>query len=407
MRLLFVVQRYGEDIAGGSEQCCRLFCEHLARNGHQVTVATSCAKSYTDWANEFEPGYETINNVAVKRFPVDRPRDAKRFTSVDASVVWESYPTPLATQELWVDEMGPRTIEMATWLESQVTKFDAMIFFTYLYYPTIRGLQAVAGKIPTLFQPTAHVEPHISVPLFDQLFRLPDGFAFLSKEEANLVNTRFGHRPVEDIVGVGTDLDLHGVGHRFRERHNLGNDPFLLYVGRIDPGKGSLEAFEYFAAYKKRNPSNLKFVVVGDSVMHLPDHPDVISTGFVAEQEKLDAIDACTIFLQPSYFESFSMALTEAWALRCAALVQGRCEVLSGHADRSGGALKYEGFAEFEAAVDLLLENQEIIDELGTNGRSYVEENYQWEHVIFRYEKLLKEVIKSFEEQRLQRSTGR
>ena len=101
------------------------------------------------------------------------------------------------------------------------------------------------------------------------------------------------------------------------------------------------------------------------------------------------------------------MALTEAWALRCAALVQGRCEVLSGHADRSGGALKYEGFAEFEAAVDLLLENQEIIAELGTNGRSYVEENYQWEHVIFRYEKLLKEVIKSFEEQRLQRSTGR
>ena len=77
MRLLFVVQRYGEDIAGGSEQCCRLFCEYLVRNGHQVTVATSCAKSYTDWANELEPGNQTINGVTVQRFPVDRPRDPK------------------------------------------------------------------------------------------------------------------------------------------------------------------------------------------------------------------------------------------------------------------------------------------------------------------------------------------
>ena len=154
MRLLFVVQRYGEDIAGGSEQCCRLFCEHLVRNGHQVTVATSCAKSYTDWANELEPGVQTINGVTVQRFPVDRPRNPEKFSSVDASVVWEGYATPLATQELWVDEMGPRTIEMSSWLESQVSEFDVMIFFTYLYYPTIRGLQAVAGRVPTLFQPT-------------------------------------------------------------------------------------------------------------------------------------------------------------------------------------------------------------------------------------------------------------
>ena len=96
------------------------------------------------------------------------------------------------------------------------------------------------------------------------------------------------------------------------------------------------------------------------------------------------------------------MALTEAWSLRCAALVQGRCEVLSGHADRSGGAVKYDGFAEFEAAVDLLLENQEIIEELGINGRSYVEENYQWSRIISRYEKLLEEVVVAFNQRRTQ-----
>ena len=46
------------------------------------------------------------------------------------------------------------------------------------------------------------------------------------------------------------------------------------------------------------------------------------------------------------------MVLTESFAQRRPALVQRRCAVLEGHARRSGGALPYSGFAEFEAAVD-------------------------------------------------------
>ena len=54
----------------------------------------------------------------------------------------------------------------------------------------------------------------------------------------------------------------------------------------------------------------------------------------------------------------------------------------------------------FEAAVDLLLEESENDEELGTNGRSYVEENYQWDQIISRYEKLLEGVVVAFNEQR-------
>ena len=40
MRLLYVVQRYGETIAGGAEQHCREMAERMARRGHHVEVAT-------------------------------------------------------------------------------------------------------------------------------------------------------------------------------------------------------------------------------------------------------------------------------------------------------------------------------------------------------------------------------
>jgi glycosyltransferase involved in cell wall biosynthesis len=93
--------------------------------------------------------------------------------------------------------------------------------------------------------------------------------------------------------------------------------------------------------------------------------------------------------VQPSYFESFSIVLCEAWVQNRPALVQGKCEVLRGQAMRSGGAIPYEGFAEFEASVDFLLQNPEVADQMGLSGHEYVRKNYGWDTVMEGVEKAL------------------
>ncbi len=55
MRLAFVVQRYGLDIAGGAEYHCRLVAEHMARHA-EVEVLTTCATDYITWANHYPEG---------------------------------------------------------------------------------------------------------------------------------------------------------------------------------------------------------------------------------------------------------------------------------------------------------------------------------------------------------------
>ena len=87
---------------------------------------------------------------------------------------------------------------------------------------------------------------------------------------------------------------------------------------------------------------------------------DNIDTG-----DRMQTTAGSLALVQPSYFESFSMVLTEAWALRRPALVQGACAVLRGQAERSGGAIPYEGFAELEAAIDLLVADPSLRRAMG------------------------------------------
>jgi glycosyltransferase involved in cell wall biosynthesis len=195
------------------------------------------------------------------------------------------------------------------------------------------------------------------------------------------------------VVGVGVDLNAKGSGERFRTTYGLGDTPYLLYVGRIDAGKGSLEMFDYFRAYRDRSGSELKLVIVGEPVLTLPADDSVIVTGYLTEQEKTDAIAGCTAFLQPSYYESFSMALTEAWAQRRAAIVQGRCDVLAGQAARAAGGFSYVGFAQFEAVVEELTAHPDVAAALGENGRAYVERMYRWDSIMDRYDTLLEQTM--------------
>lgn len=394
MHLLYVVQRYGREVAGGAELHCRQFATRLARQGHDVEVVTTCAVNYLDWANEEPSGTTEIDWVTVHRLPTGRRRDLSLFGPLNGRVTWGRKPIAFHLQQEWMRAQGPDVPGLAGWLDENVARFDAVIFFTYLYATTYHGLARVAGRAPTVLHPTAHDEPPLSLPLFDSVFRRPDAFAFSTDEEEALVRGRFRVTQPSSVVGIGFDLDAVGDGAAFRRDHGLGEAPYLVVVGRVDPAKGSEELFDFFVAYKELRPGPLKLVVVGEPVRPLPAHPDVVVTGFVGDNVKRGAVDGAVAVVQPSYFESFSMVVAEGWAQRKPALVQGRCAVLAGHARRSGGALPYHGYAEFEAAVDLITSGPELAGHLGSAGRRYVEANFSWDVVLDRYEALLDRVAR-------------
>lgn len=393
MRLLFVVQRYGHEIAGGAETFCREFATRLTRRGHDVTVVTSQARSYVDWANELPGGTSTIDGVTVHRLPVLHPRPDDAFGPLNARVL-HSRMVPSHLQESWMKMQGPLLTTLPAWLTEHGSGFDAIVFYTYLYYSTWAGLPVASAMAPTILHPTAHDEPPLYLAIFEEVFRLPHAFGFLTEEERALVDRRFHvHQPFA-VTGIGIEPAPAGDEARFRRTYGV-DDPYLLSVGRLDPHKGSEELFDFFTAYKERNPGDLKLVVVGEPVRPLPPHPDVVVTGFVDDATKQDAFAGAMTFVHASYFESFSLVLAEAWSHGLPALVQGHSDVLAGQARRSGGGIPYAGFGEFEAAVDLLTSDAALRRRLGTAGRNYVEHRYDWDHVLGSYERFVAEVVAS------------
>ena len=113
MNLAVVVQRYGADINGGAELHARYIAERLARHA-QVEVVTTCARDYVSWRNELQPGVETVNGVAVRRFPVTRERHPLDFGRRSRRVFEE--PHSLADELAWLDSEGPTSPALIDYL---------------------------------------------------------------------------------------------------------------------------------------------------------------------------------------------------------------------------------------------------------------------------------------------------
>lgn len=391
MKILYCVQRYGPEIAGGAEAACRSIAERLVARGHEVEVLTTCALSYNDWADHFEPGTSVLNGVTVHRLRVRAPRRSEQFVPLHDRVTVGA-PVAPGVQLDWLRTLGPEVPELGPWLDERGGEYDVIAFFTYLYATSGFGVELASVRAPTVLHPTAHDEPAFWLEVYRPMLDAAAGFAFLTVEEMDLMDVRHGRVRDDELVGLGVDTELVGDGARFRRDFDLGDDPFVVYLGRIDPGKGPDELYRFMVTLMDQARTDAKLVVVGEPVVSLPPHPGVVFTGFVDEQTKHDALAAATVFAQPSYFESFSLSLCEAWVQGRPALVQARCDVLRGQATRSGGGIPYTGLAEFDAALSRLLGDATLRDQLGAAGREYVRRNYQWPEVLARYERLLERV---------------
>ena len=425
MKLAFVVQRYGTEILGGSEYHCRLIAERLAQR-HQVEVLTTCARDYITWKNEYPETPDRIRGVTVRRFPNARTRDIESFNRYSDWIF--SNPHSVNDEMEWLEQQGPWCPALLDYIQKHHGSYDAIVFFTYLYAPTVLGLHVAPGK--SILVPTAHDEPAIHLSIYKEVFGLPSGIAYNTEAERRFLTTHFSIRAVaEETVGCGVDLPQHHAyprtapeqapvpGHQpapapggaggtegdaerprsrshltargatFRRRHRL-HGPFALYGGRIEKGKGCEELIEYFRSYEQEG-GQASLVLMGVKLMPLPEDPSVKFAGLLSELERAQALEAATVVVVPSPYESLSLLALEAFSVGTPVLANARSEVLVDHCVASNAGLYYADRDEFGECLSLLVADERLRAAMGRNGRDYVRQNYRWEVILAKYERMI------------------
>jgi len=380
VKLAVVVQRYGLDINGGAELHARYIAEQLGRRA-EVDVLTTCARDYITWRNELPAGGSEVNGVRVRRFPVRRERDPERFGRRSHHVFESAH--SIADELAWLDAEGPASAALIDAIRRNEAGYDFFIFFSYRYYHAYHGIRAAAPR--ALLVPTAERDGAAGLSIFGPIFRGARALMYNSFEERALIQAASGNDAVPHVVvGVGSEVPARTDAQRFRQKYGI-TSPFIVYIGRIDENKGCKELFSHFERYARAVRGDLTLVLMGTSILPIPDHPRIRHLGFVGDEDKFDGIAAAEALVMPSYFESLSMVALEAWALGKPVLANGRCDVLQGQCLRSNAGLFYESYEEFLETLALIQSNRPLAFAMGQNGREYFQRHYAWPVIVRKY----------------------
>jgi glycosyltransferase involved in cell wall biosynthesis len=378
MRILVVVQRYGAEVVGGSEQHARVVAQRLAKV-NEVEVATTTALDYWSWAAHFPAGDSLDGPVRVRRFAVSGPR-SPTFKDAERHVLFE--PHTLADEQEWLRLQGPHAPGLLEFLGREGSAYDAILFYTYIYEPTAAGLPLVPERAALIS--TAHDEEPLRLVPYRALFQLPRAIGFLTPEERDLVQSRFRNEHIpSEVLGIGLDPPPWHDPQPFRE-HYAPHGPLVLYLGQVSEGKAVDELVADWIAHREGGGQG-SLVLAGTTRMSIPKRDDIVSLGRVSDADKYALLEAADVLVLPSHLESLGIVLLEAWQVGTPCLVSAKNKITTGQIARADGGVAYERGAFAKSLAAVLAKG----DALGASGRAYVARECAWPAFDLRLEQLV------------------
>jgi glycosyltransferase involved in cell wall biosynthesis len=279
------------------------------------------------------------------------------------------------------------TAKLQPWLEQNLARFDAVILHGLWQWPVQAIMQAFkklkANPPPATRYPLLFIMPHGMLdPWFqrDKSRRLKairnsiywwlferhavnsaDALLFTCEEELRLARTTFGgYRPKREInIGYGIE-DPPVFESRMRDAFQakcveLGNNPYLLFLGRIHPKKGVDLLICAYAEVLKTNKLETTFphlVIAGPGwdtsygmqmrelmnnanakiltenwKLKTENSPRIHAVGMIEGDAKWGAFYGCEAFVLPSHQENFGISVVEALACDKTVLISNKVNI--------------------------------------------------------------------------------
>jgi glycosyltransferase involved in cell wall biosynthesis len=388
-RVAVVVQRFGETINGGAEAHARLLVRALAAHA-QIDVLTSRATDYRDWVPVLPAGVELHGSTRVIRFdhgsatrgparhtPLRHKLrfNLRRWLPTDRPMVATPSGDPARDGERFLEAQGPTMPGLIEWLRQHGQEYAALLFMTARFHPSAMGVLVRPRR--SVLIPTLHDEKAMYLPHFHRVFRAPRHVLYNTAAEQRLAHRLYGPDLAPgSVCGIGIDLPSSETAAQASAPTRT---PYLLYLGRVDRGKGCDVLFRQFTQWPGHRSTPLRLVVAGKLAMPQPRDPRIECVGFVDEQTKWSLLRGASALVIPSKHESLSMVLLEAMAVGTPVIANRASEVLADHIAAASVGFTYADDAGFFSAVQTSLDRSaEVRATEGEQGLAYVEQRYAW-----------------------------
>lgn len=317
---------------GGAELHCKQFAETLASLGHEVSILTTCSESSTSsWSKDhFKPGITKLNQLQVFRFPLRMRNEveyeaAMDFTRIYAPSVHPQFlrrKSPLTPeQEEVVVRENIQSLELLQFLKKTENYFDYFLFIPYLYGVVLSGVSIVPEK--AILIPCLHDEMFAYLHAVENIFSQSKYILFNSRGEQEVAKKIMRNLDFQRSIVLGEGLELHSSEFseseleslkkklqeqqptlpKRNEDNKLGSqktvlqllerkNPNLLFVGRVQDGKGVPELLEYFLKLKTIEFSKLQELFLENPALQLSQSNQTTKEKNLKElRNKIEALD--------------------------------------------------------------------------------------------------------------------
>jgi hypothetical protein len=267
-----------------------------------------------------------------------------------------------------------------------------LVVFAGLPFATVGWSRWVQGRVATAIFPFRHAEdPYYAWEHYFQTMRAASGVLLLTRAEGR------GLEAGKNLHYIGGGFGGEAVGafpsmaerRAARQRLQVGEaGPVLAMLGRKTPGKGWRLVQEAVRLLRAQGHPSARLLLAGpDEDQASVDADATLYLGKISEEAKADLYRAADMFAFFSQSESFGLAILEAWAGGCPALVGDRCGSVAEVAQTLGApvcASRPEAIAQAVAAF--LDRPEEARARSWREGVARLRGEYSWEAVAERFE---------------------
>ena len=208
---------------------------------------------------------------------------------------------------------------------------DLTVCFDYIVPPRVKG------KVITTIHDLTHIRYPETMKKRNRR-RIEDGLPYsIERCDHVVVVSEFSKREVTELLQVPEDkisvvygapsiTDEIAPFSQLRERWNI-TQPYLLYVGTIEPRKNLVRLLEAFKRLKEEQGIPHQLVLAGgtgwnsEEILKRAEDPviteSVVLTGYVSGAEKNALYQNAAAFLFPSLYEGFGLPPLEAMSFGC------------------------------------------------------------------------------------------